>query len=228
MKMLIVEDDQELADGLRTMVGGYYVVEVACSGEQALELAEENDFNLVILDLHLPDMHGLEVCRALRSNDQNMPILVITAEDRPTVMVELLEAGADDYITKPFRKKEVVARIRALLRRQALRQPPTRQITVGDLTLDLDRHSAFRRGKEIPLRNKEYIILEQLMLSPYTVLSREQLVNNGWDSSESTWNNTVDVHIKYLRDKVDRPFGTHSIKTVHGVGYTVVSSTAKP
>ena len=227
MKILIVEDDQELAKILRTLIGGYYITEVAGDGEQALALAAEEDFELVLLDLHLPDMHGLDVCRALRANGKHMPILVITAEDRPTVMIELLEAGADDYVTKPFRKKEVVARIRALLRRQALRSPTSNQLQVGDLILDRSRHSAFRQGQEIPLRNKEFIILEQLMSRPGTVFSRDQLTSLGWDSTDTTWHNTIDVHIKYLRDKIDRPFGAQSIKTVHGIGYTVVNDTAK-
>lgn len=227
MKILIVEDDQELAESLRLMIGGYYVVEVAHDGDQAMQQVAENDFALVLLDLNLPFMSGLDICRALRENNQNMPILIITGEDSPMVMIELLNAGADDYLVKPFHKPEVVARILALLRRQVLRAPVASRLTVGDLTLDIQQHCAFRRGKHIPLSNKEFIILEQLMLSPNNVLSRDQLVNSGWDSTESTWNNAVDVHIKHLRDKIDRPFGTRSIQTIHGVGYRIIPTTAK-
>lgn len=227
MKILIVEDDRELAETLRLMIGGYYVIEIAHDGEQGLQLAKEHDFGLVILDLHLPDMFGLDICRTLRQDGQHMPILVITAEDRPTVMIDLLDAGADDYITKPFRRTEVMARIRALIRRQQLRKPAAKQLIVGDLILDINNHCAVRQNRQIPLRNKEFIILEQLMQNPGRVLTRDQLIGEAWDSNETAWNNTIDVHIKYLRDKIDRPFGTQSIKTVHGVGYRIVPTTAK-
>ena len=227
MKILIVEDDLEIVDILRQMISGYYVVEVAHDGEQAMMLVAENDFGLVILDLNLPDMSGLDICRALRQSGQHMPILVITGEDRPTVMIELLDAGADDYVTKPFRSKEVVARMRALIRRQATRIPAVNQLIVGDLVLDIDRHCAIRQNNQIHLRYKEFIILQQLMQNPYRVLSRVQLANEAWDANENTWNNAVDVHIKNLRDKIDRPFGTRSIETVHGVGYRIVPTTAK-
>lgn len=227
MKILIVEDDRKIAEVLRLIISTYYVVETVTSGEQAMMRIEEDDFGLVILDLSLPDMHGLDICRSLRQAGRNMPILIITGEDRPTVMIELLEAGADDYITKPFRRKEVVARIKALVRRQETRSPAISQLVVGDVTLDLDQHCAIRKGVQIHLRSKEFIMLEQLMLNPNIVMSRSQLYSKAWDATEDNWNNTIDVHIKHLRDKIDRPFDVTSIKTVHGVGYKFVPVTAK-
>lgn len=226
MKVLIVEDNQKLAESLRSIIGMYYVVEIAHTGEQALGLLEDEDFGLVILDLHLPDISGLEICRAIRKQDRHMAILIVTGEDRLATLIELLDAGADDYITKPFRTRELKARVRALLRRQEIRTPADTQLVVGDLRLDLQRHCAIRNGTEIVLRNKEFIMLEQLMLHPNMVMSRAQLFSKAWDSTETAWTNTVDVHIKYLRDKIDKPFGTHTIETAHGLGYRFVPTTA--
>lgn len=227
MKILVVEDDRQLAESMRSLIGTYYVVEVAHDGEQAMALLAESEFDLVILDLHLPDTPGLEICRSIRQEGKNMPILIVTAEDRPTVMIELLDAGADDYITKPFRTSEFKARLRALLRRHETRQPLMKQLEVGDLALDFGKHCVTRQGQEIPLRSKEFIILEQLMLHPNIVMTRALLLSKGWDSSENAWTNTIDVHIKYLRDKIDRPFGTQSIQTVHGIGYKLIPVTVK-
>lgn len=229
MKILIVEDNKRLAESLRAIIGNYYVVETVYSGEEALALVNDDDFGLIILDLNLPDVPGLEICRAIRRQNKNMPILVVTAEERTATMVELLDAGADDYITKPFRTRELRARMHVLLRRQETRIPANKQLVVGDLTLDLDKHCVIRDGVQIHLRSKEFIILEQLMLHPNMVMSRALLFNKAWDSADTTWTNTIDVHVNYLRNKIDRPFNSSSIETVHGLGYRLVdTSTAKP
>lgn len=227
MRVLIIEDNKHLAESLRVIMGTYFVVEVAYTGEQAMALLAEYDFGLVILDLGLPDAMGIDICKTIRREDKQMPILVVTGEDRAYMMIELLDAGADDYITKPFRTRELKARVRALLRRQETRSPAVTQLVVGDLVLDIPNHCAIRNGTQIYLRSKEFIILEQMMLSPNVVLTRAQLLSKAWDSNEDTWTNTVDVHIKYLRDKIDRPFGTTSIETVHGLGYRLIPTRAK-
>lgn len=227
MRILIVEDNKHLAESLRTALGSYFVIEVARTGEQAMTLLEEHDFGLVILDLGLPDAEGIDICRAIRAENKQMPILVVTGENRAYVMIQVLDAGADDYITKPFRSRELKARVRALLRRQETRSPAVTQLVVGDLVLDIPNHCAIRQGTQIYLRSKEFIILEQMMMRPNIVLTRAQLLSMAWDSSDDNWTNTVDVHIKYLRDKVDRPFGTNSIQTVHGLGYRFVPTRAK-
>lgn len=221
MKILIVEDNYQLATNMRSALSGQYVVELAPNGEDALFRCVESSFDIVILDLGLPDTNGLKVCESLRASGQTMPILIVTGEDDPGSVVELLDAGADDYLLKPFRVDELKARIRALGRRASDRTPEPRLITAGDITLDRDNRVATRDGITIPLRTKEFILLEQLMLRPNIVLSRATLLDKAWDDSENVWSNYIDVHIKYLRDKIDKPFGSRSIETVHGLGYRI-------
>lgn len=223
MKILIIEDNLELAEGIKAALGYYYVIEIATNGDQAIAYLEDSNFDLVLLDLNLPDINGLDICRIIREQGLNMPILVVTADSTHKRVVELLDVGADDYITKPFKLAELKARVRALLRRQATRSSRPSKITIGDLTLDVDSRLAICRGKKIVLRTKEFIILEQLMLNPDMVLSRAALLNRAWDSSEEVWTNNVDVHIKNIRDKIDKPFGTQHIQTVHGLGYRIIS-----
>lgn len=226
MKILIIEDNYQLATSMRSALNSQYVIELAQTGEDALFRCVESSFDLVILDLGLPDMNGLEVCTSLRAANHTMPILIVTGEDDPKSVVALLDAGADDYLVKPFRVDELKARIRALGRRAANRTPEPRKISVGDITLDRDNRVAMRNGVTIPLRTKEFILLEQLMLRPNIVLSRATLLDKAWDDAENVWSNYIDVQIKYLRDKIDKPFGTHSIETVHGLGYRI--NTKKP
>jgi two-component system OmpR family response regulator len=224
MKILIVEDDYRLARSMYQALHAQHIVELALSGEEALEAVAADNFELVILDLYLPDMQGIMICKKLRKMGHQMPILIVTGEQKPTTIVELLDAGADDYLKKPFVVAELKARIRALGRRYQGITPPPRTITLGDLTLHCGSHIAERQGQEIYLRNKEFIILEQLMLNPDIVISRATLLDKAWDDAEKAWTNLIDVHIKYLRDKIDKPFGTHSIQTIHGLGYKFVPS----
>lgn len=221
MRILIIEDDIILARGMKTVLGKEHSIELAHNGEDAIRLVKENDYDVLLLDLQLPDMPGIEVCQALRLADKNMPILVVTGEFSPASIISLLDAGADDYVFKPFRVDVLRARIRALGRRQATRKPTARQLMIDDMILDRSSHTFWRGKHEVHLRNKEYMLLEQLMLHPNIVMSRAALIDKAWDSNENAWANLVDVHIKYLRDKIDKPFGTNSIETVHGLGYII-------
>jgi len=224
MKILIVEDDYRLAKGMVDALQSQHIIELAFDGHEALELVHDNSFELVILDLYLPDIPGINVCKKLRSYGHNMPILVVTGEQKSSVVVKLLDAGADDYLTKPFHLDELRARIRALGRRYRDSVPKPRTMQRGDLTLHYGSHMATKRGHEMYLRNKEFIILEQLMLHQNTVMSRATLLDKAWDDTENAWTNLIDVHIKYLRDKIDKPYGTNTIQTVHGLGYKFVAS----
>lgn len=219
MKILIVEDNPQLANSIRSALSGQYIAEIAPSGEDAIGRCMESAFDLVLLDLNLPDMDGVDICIALRKAGHSMPILIITGNDSPASIVHLLDSGADDYLIKPFRVDELKARIRAHGRRTAGAEPAPRIITVGDITLDRDSRIATRKGVPIQLRTKEFIIMEQLMLHPNIVLSRATLLDKAWDGAENAWTNLIDVHIKYLRDKIDKPFNAHTIQTVHGLGY---------
>jgi len=223
MKILIIEDDYRLAKSMYQTLQENHLVELVLSGEEALEAVKTTAYELVILDLYLPDMPGLTICKKLRKLGQQMPILVVTGEHKATTVVELLDAGADDYLTKPFAVAELKARIRALGRRYHGPTPPARTITLGDLSLDCGTHIATRQGQQIYLRNKEFIILEQLMLNPNVVISRATLLDKAWEDTEKAWTNLIDVHVKYLRDKIDKPFGTQSIQTIHGLGYKFVA-----
>ena len=222
MKILIIEDDHRLAKSMLDALKDKHLIDIARSGEEAFDIIAEGGFDLVLLDLYLPDTTGLDICRRLRKRGYQIPILVVTGEHKAKTTVQLLDAGADDYLTKPFSIEELRARIRALGRRYHGASPEPRVITRGDLTLHCGSHIAIRRGQEIYLRPKEFIILEQLMLHPNSVLGRAVLLNRAWDNTDNTWTNLIDVHIKYLRDKIDKPFGTHSIETVHGLGYKFI------
>lgn len=219
MKLLLVEDDQEIVRAVSQVLSGIYVLETASTGKDALAKTAANDYDLVILDLGLPDITGLEVCKKLRALGHKIPILILTGVFQSAEDVVIgLDGGADDYLAKPFDAAELLARLRALLRRN-----PTSltndKITVSDLTLDLAARKAQRANSELTLRRKEYDLLEYLARNPNRVLTRQMIFDHVWDSDANMFNNTVDVHIKYLRDKVDRPYARKMIKTVHGLGY---------
>jgi two-component system OmpR family response regulator len=225
MRILIIEDDVRLGQGIQNVLAKHHTTELVCTGHDAIQSVTSDAYELLILDLSLPDISGLEVCRRIRDLQLNMPILIVTGDDRPARVVELLDAGADDYIIKPFRVDVLKARIRALGRRQATREPAQRQLTIGDMVLDRNSHTVTRRGQLIHLRNKEFMLLEQLMLHPDIVMSRATLLDKAWVGDDEAWPNLIDVHIKFLRDKIDKPFGTHTIETVHGLGYCIRSNT---
>ena len=221
MKLLVVEDNERLLDRIQRQLGKFYLIDTAINGQEALLKSQEAEYSVIILDLGLPDIPGLEVCKQLRALHVDTPILVLTGMDTIESRIELLECGADDYVTKPFDSGELRARIAALARRQPLRDA-NKQLIHNDLVIDSERRTVTRVGISIPLRRKEFDILEYLVNNSGRVMTREMIMNQAWNSSgKSGWNSTVDVHIKNLRDKIDRPFTTPLIKTAHGLGYRV-------
>jgi DNA-binding response OmpR family regulator len=218
MKLLLIEDDVAMVTTLRRGLREAYIVDTVTTGIEGLHEAEVGDYNVIVLDLMLPDMLGITVCQRLRHNHIATPILVLTGRDDVRDKVLLLDAGADDFLTKPFSLEELQVRLRVLVRRKP--QPAhTSQLKVGNLTLDLATRRVNRSQIPITLRRKEYALLEYLMHNAGKVVTRAMIVDHVWDAGENLWTNAVDVHIKYLRDRVDRPFSEPLIKTIHGVGY---------
>lgn len=223
MKVLVIEDNIRLTDRIKKVLEKAYIVAVSFNGEDGLNLALKEDYGVIILDLGLPDIPGLEVCKALRANDVDVPILILTAVDDVSSKVQLLSSGADDYLTKPFSGAELEARVAALARRQP-RQMIADTLLVQDLEINTARREVRRSGIQISLRRKEFDILEYLVSNRGRAMSREMILDHAWQDGVSSWNNTVDVHIKHLRDKVDRPFRQPLIKTAYGIGYMVEDS----
>lgn len=222
MKLLLIEDDREIAGALCQVLASAYDVSLVGTGMSGLEKARTGEYGLIILDLNLPDINGLEVCQKLRDEDWKMPILILTGQDKIMDKIRLLDAGADDYLTKPFSLGELKARLR-VLRRHDSRQAgaEAERLSVGDLSLDRNQHTVKRSDNLIILRPKEFALLECLMLHAGTVVSRTVLGNYAWKDNDKPWTNTIDVHIKHLRDKVDRPFKKQLIRTMHGLGYKI-------
>lgn len=200
-----------------------YAVDVAQTGEDGLWMGAENANDVIVLDVRLPDMDGFEVCRLLRLRGRWTPVIMLTARHGVPDRVRGLDAGADDYLTKPFSFSELAARIRALVRRGAAERPT--QLTVGDLTLDPATRVARRGEIAIDLSAKEFALLEYFMRYPGEVLSRTRLIEHVWDFAYDNGSNIVDVYVRYLREKIDRPFGQHSLETVRGSGYRLREST---
>lgn len=227
MKILAIEDNPRLSEGIKRQLRKKYIVDIAGSGEEGLQQIADSNYDIVLLDLGLPDMPGLEVCKHIRQLSSEVPILVVTGIDSTASRVELLNNGADDYISKPFDPSELLARIESLLRRRS-RGNVRQYIKVGDLLIDILARKVSRSGISIVLRRKEFDILEYLARNQGRVLSRQMIINHAWPSSGASWVGSVDVHIKQLRDKVDRPFNGNLIKTSYGVGYLIdKSSTVK-
>jgi len=221
---LVVEDSVKMAGVLkRGLEEEGYAVDVASTGEDGLWMAVENPNDVIVLDVRLPDMDGFEVCRRLRERGQWAPVIMLTARDGVADRVRGLDAGADDYLTKPFSFSELAARTRALLRRGARERPA--QLTVGDLTLDPATRAARRGEVAIELSAKEFALLECFMRHPGEVLSRTRLIEHVWDFAYDSGSNIVDVYVRYLREKIDRPFGQRSLETVRGSGYRLRGST---
>ncbi len=220
MKILIVEDSRLLASSVKSLLSKQYTVDIVHTGRAGIEQALSSDYGVIILDLTLPDLSGEEVCKRLRAARLNTPILVLSGTSDTPSRVKLLELGVDDYMTKPFDSKELLARIHALLRRTP--QPLlAAELRVDDLVVDTARRTVRRAGNPITLRRKEFDILQYLVQNRGYTISREMIFNNVWESGKEGWNNTIDVHIKHLRDKVDKPYNKKLIKTAYGVGYMV-------
>ena len=218
MRLLVVEDEVKMAGLLkRALEEEGYAVDVAGRGEDALWFGTENPYDAIVLDVMLPDLDGFEVSRRLREAGRWSPVLMLTARDAVADRVAGLDAGADDYLTKPFSFAELLARLRALVRRGAAERPPV--LRLGDLFLDPARRTVTRDGHSIDLTAREFALLEYLMRHAGEVLTRTQLIEHVWDFAYDGDSNVVDVYIRYLRNKVDRPFGRDSIRTVRGAGY---------
>jgi two-component system, OmpR family, response regulator len=218
MRVLIVEDEVKLAGLLRRgLVEEGLSVDVAGTGDDGLWMARATDYDAIVLDMMLPGTDGLEVCRRLREDGRWAPVLMLTARDAVEDRVAGLDAGADDYLTKPFSFAELLARLRALARRPALERPSV--LEVGELRLDPATRQIWRGGAEVRLSTKEFALLETFMRRPGQVLSRFQLLEHCWDYTYENRSNVVDVYVRYLREKIDRPFGRNAIETVRGAGY---------
>jgi two-component system, OmpR family, response regulator len=218
MRVLVVEDDPRMAELLRRgLQEEGYAVDVAGSGEEGVWLGTENEYDAVVLDVMLPDGDCFEVCRRLRQEDRWAPVVMLTARDAVQDRVAGLDAGADDYMTKPFSFQELFARVRALVRRGVGERPAV--LEVGDLALDPATRRVHRGDEELSLTAKEAALLEYFLRHPGEVLTRAQIIEHVWDFAYDGGSNVVDVYVRYLREKVDRPFGRRSIETVRGAGY---------
>jgi two-component system OmpR family response regulator len=217
-RLLVVEDDERMLDFLRRAFDSRgYAVQTTVDGAQALQLGLVDDFDLVVLDVMIPSPDGLEVLRSWRRAGRTMPVLLLTARDAVASRVDGLDRGADDYLTKPFAVVELFARVERLLERPSRLRPTL--LRCGDLTLDPATRTVHRGEVPVHLSPKEFALLHEFMRKPGRVLSRIDLLDHVWDFSYDGDSNVVDVYVGYLRDKVDRPFGTRTIETVRGVGY---------
>ncbi len=218
MRILLVEDETRVAGfiarGLREQT---YAVDVAADGEQAVYLASVNSYDLIVLDLMLPIKDGYTVCRELRAAGLRVPILMLTARDAVDDRVAGLDSGADDYLVKPFDFKELLARLRALLRRSATLRPAV--ASVADLVLNTGSHRVERAGKAVSLTAREYALLEFLVLNQGRVVGREEIAEHVWDESFDPLSNIIDVYIRRLRGKLDAGFSPRLIHTLRGAGY---------
>lgn len=218
MRVLVIEDEQKMADLIkRGLEEEGLEVETAYDGETGAAAAKSGNHDLIILDLGLPGRDGLEVARELREGGFDTPILVLTAQDSTEMKVKGLDTGADDYLTKPFAFAELLARLRALLRRTHTED--TTKLQIGDLILNLINRRASRAGNEVQLTNKEFSLLEYFMRHPDEILSRETLSEKVWEETFDTLTNVIDVYINYLRNKIDRHYEPKLIHTVRGIGY---------
>jgi len=220
MRVLVVEDERRIADFIsRGLSEQGYAVDVAYDGDEALDWANVAEFDVIILDVMLPARDGIEVCHILRERGLRTPILMLTARDAVEDRVRGLDSGADDYLVKPFAFAELLARLRALTRREPA--PLGTVLQVGDVVLDTTTREASRKGMCLELTSKEYALLEYLMRHPNQVLTRTMIAEHVWNYDFDNATNVIDVHIRNLRRKIDDPFPTKLIQTVRGAGYRI-------
>ena len=229
MRVLLVEDNRRVSNSIRlSLVDDGYAVDTAFTGTEGQELAEMTPYDVIILDIMLPEKNGLEVCRELRNQRNNTPVLMLTARDAIEDRVQGLDSGADDYLVKPFAIEELRARLRALLRRES--DDKTGLLRVGDLSLDPATHFVQRGGQAIELTAKEYSLLEYFMRNPNRLITREMAEDHIWSYDFQASSNVVDVYIRRLRNKIDEPFEVKLFETVRGAGYRLRTpvATSKP
>ena len=220
MRILVVEDEKKVASFIkRGLEEEKFAVDAAHDGEEGLYMAETNPYDLILMDLMLPKMDGLTVIRELRKKGIHTPVLCLTAKDTVDDIVSGLDSGSDDYLTKPFAFAELLARVRALVRRGA--KDRGAEIRFADLRLDPVAHKVWRGNKEIELTAKEYALLEYLMRNPNQILTRTMIAEHVWDYTFDSFTNIIDVYVNYLRKKIDRDFDKKLIHTVRGVGYVL-------
>ena len=222
MRLLVIEDERKIARVItESLKREKYAVDVAYDGEEGFNLADSQPYDLLIVDRMLPGLEGTEIVKKLRENGKNMPILFLTALSTTEDKTLGLDVGADDYLTKPFAIDELLARVRALLRRPPIQQPDI--LKIDNLKIDKQQHTVARAGKIIDLTNKEYALLEYLMQHPNQILSKETLIDHVWDFDADILPNNVEAYIKNLRQKIDKPFKKQLIKTARGFGYRIES-----
>ena len=221
MKLLVIDDNQPLVRSLKDFLGKSIVVTSAATAKEGLWRACTEECDIIVLDVMLPDGLGTDICREIRAAHITTPIIALSAVAEVKTRVELLNAGADDYLTKPFSLLELRARIYAQLRRTYNNGINGTQLKAGDLVLDLASRHVQRAGQDINLRRKEFDILAYLLRNQGQVVTRAMIFDHVWESGKDYWHNTIDVHIKRLRDKVDRPFKEPLIRTAYGVGYVL-------
>jgi heavy metal response regulator len=222
MRILLVEDEKKVADIIdRGLKAERFAVDVAHDGADGWQLAAAYEYDLVILDLMLPGLSGTEILQKIRAKNQQVPILILTARDAMSDKVKNFEAGADDYLTKPFAFAELLLRVKALLRRGPVNRSSV--LRVADLEIDRLSQNVKRAGKKIELTSKEYALLEYLATNPGRVFSRTMIIEHVWDQSFQGLTNIVDVYVRHLREKVDDPFPVKLLRTVRGVGYSLDS-----
>jgi DNA-binding response OmpR family regulator len=217
MRLLLVEDDPDIGATLRDELKRRYTVDWAATGKEALYNVRINEYDLIILDIGLPDANGLDVCSAMRSEGVKVPVLVLTAHTTLDDAVRSLDSGADDFVKKPFKLAELEARLRALQRRSP--QVTSLVLEYKDIVLNPLQRAVTRGGTAIYLRRKQFDLLEYFMLHPKHVLTRGMIMEHIWESSADPLSNVVDVHMKYLRDCLDKPFPIKVLHTVNGLGY---------
>lgn len=220
MRILLVEDEIKLASAIkRALELQSYAVDIVHDGTAGFDLALGEDFDLIILDVMLPGFNGIEICKKIRESGKHTPIILLTAKGQVTDKVTGLDVGADDYMVKPFSFEELFARIRALSRRPKHKTDSV--LTVNDITLDPIAFRVTRKNKIIDISTKEFALLEYLMRNKNKVLSRDQIITHVWSYESNILPNTIEVHVKHLRDKIDAPFHSHIIQTIRGRGYTI-------